>query len=165
MGMEAAACLHQIAKFRTHLWNVSRGRAASQEKRGSPNAARRSDGSRYSLVFKDMMPGTLVQQVQECCASIPKNVQNHLFLISLALDCNQQGPYSGFPAWLSPRIPTPTLLLPTTSHANRNNPTQKAHHSFPSASLCPNPMFAVTWDHASVLFSKASVACTILFQP
>lgn len=40
------------------LWHVSRGGAAPRKKQG------KNDGSRCSLMPKDTVPGTLVQQVQ-----------------------------------------------------------------------------------------------------
>lgn len=63
--MEEEACLHYITKFHAYLWNMRRGKAASKKKHGSSNAARKSGSSRYSLIYKDTMPGTLVQQVQK----------------------------------------------------------------------------------------------------
>lgn len=62
------------------------------------------------------------------------------FPISLALDCDWQGPYSGVPAQLAPS-PAPVLLprlflLPTNPPTNRkNNPILKAHHPFPCTSV------------------------------
>lgn len=68
---------------------MSRGEAASKQKLWSLSGARKHDGSRYHLIVKDMMPGTLVQQVQEWRVEIPRNMQNLFsFLSSLAMDCD-----------------------------------------------------------------------------
>lgn len=60
MGAEEEAGLRSITKFRASLWDMSRDKAASKKKHGRLNGARRSEGSRYSLTFKDMMPDSLV---------------------------------------------------------------------------------------------------------
>lgn len=64
-GTEGETGLCSTTKFRASLWNMSRDKAASKQQHGSLDGARRSDGSGYSLIFKDTMPDTLVQQVQE----------------------------------------------------------------------------------------------------
>nr|KAF6308089.1 hypothetical protein mMyoMyo1_008867 [Myotis myotis] len=79
-------------------------------------------------------------------------MQNPLLLLSLALDCNWQGPSSGVSAQLSPRVPHPLLL-----QTGRTTPF-KTHiilcHLHQSVS---QSHVAVAWDGSSVGFLFKSI--------
>lgn len=76
-------------------------------------AGRSQEKQRFQMQSKDTVPGTLVQQVQGIMCLDSQDSQNSSSLISLALNCDQQDPYSFQPSQF-PRYSIPDLLLPST---------------------------------------------------